>query len=93
MIARMALRQRTVIGYDYVRQADAPDLAKSTVTAIFVADRRPETTVGCGFCGASFETTRAYAIHCWDAHPWVPSRRRCVAARTTSEPLSGESSK
>ena len=71
-VARTAIRQRTVIGYDYVRQTDAPDPAHSTVTAMFVADRRPDTSVNCGSCGASFETTGNHALHCWGAHPWVP---------------------
>ena len=70
-VARTALRQRTVIGYDYVQRADAPDPAQTTVTAKFVADRFPESTIKCGSCGASFETTGNHALHCWDARPWV----------------------
>ena len=64
MLARTDIRQRTVVGYDYVRRADAPDPTHSTVMAMFVADRRADTSVKCGSCGLSFETTRDHALHC-----------------------------
>ena len=80
-LARSAFRRRTVIGYDYVRRSAAPDPIRSTVTAMFVAERWPKTTYECGSCEALFDTARDHALHCWDAHPWVPNpeqvRRRC----------------
>ena len=70
-LAQSALRRRTVIGFDYVQRSDAPDPIRSTVTAMFVTERWPETTYECGSCGALYDTAREHALHCWDAHPWV----------------------
>ena len=72
-LSRSALHRRTVIGYDYVRRSDAPDPVQSTVTAMFVTGCWPETTYECGSCEARFDTAREHALHCWDAHPWVPN--------------------
>ena len=69
-VAQTGVRQRTVVGYDYVCQGATPDPAHTTVTAMFVA-RRSDTTIECGSCGASFETTKEHAIHRWDAHQWA----------------------
>ena len=54
--ARSALRRRTVIGCDYVQRSAAPDPIKSTVTAMFVTERWPETTYEYRSCEAPFDT-------------------------------------
>ncbi|WP_408960750.1 hypothetical protein [Natrinema sp. 74] len=73
------------IGYEYVRRSAAPDPISSTVTAMFVAERWPEATYEFGSCEARFDTARHHALHCWEAHPWVPNpeqvRRRYHADR------------
>jgi len=45
-----------VISYDYVQQADAPDSVRSTVTAMFVTERWPETTYEYRLCETLFDT-------------------------------------
>ena len=72
-LAQSALRRQMVIGYDYVRRSAAPDPIRSTVTAMFVTERWPETTYECESCEALFDTAREHALHCWVAHPWVPN--------------------
>ena len=65
-------RRITLQTNNYVQQADAPEPVHSPVTAMVVADRRPDTSVKCGSCEASFETTTDHALHCWESHPLVP---------------------
>jgi uncharacterized C2H2 Zn-finger protein len=84
-LARSALHRRTVIGYDYVRRSSAPDPIRSTVTAMFVTERWPETTYECGSCEALFDTARDHALHCWDAHPWVPNPEQVRRRRHPDE--------
>ncbi|MHC3381804.1 hypothetical protein [Haloarcula sp. H-GB5] len=72
-LAQSALRRRTVIGNNYFRRSTAPVPVRTTVTAMFVTERWPETTYKCGSCEALFDTPREHALHCWDAHPWVPN--------------------
>ncbi|GAB7120991.1 hypothetical protein [Natrinema pallidum] len=72
-LAQSALRRRTVIGYEYVRRAAAPDPVRSTVTAMFVTEHWPEATYECGSCESRFDSARNHALHCWEAHPWVPN--------------------
>ena len=84
-LARSALRRRTVIGYDYVRQSATPDPVRTTVTAMFVTERWPETTYECGSCEALFDTPREHALHCWDAHPWVPNPEQVRRHRQADE--------
>ena len=84
-LARSALRRRTVIGYDYVRRSTAPDPVRTTVTAMFVTERRPETIYECGSCEALFDTARDHALHCWDAHPWVPNPEQVRRHRQADE--------
>ena len=81
-----------MIGYDYLPQADALDPAKSTVTAMFVADRYPETTVVCGSCGASLKTIEERASTAGTRTHGCRSRRRSVVGQTTSEYSPGENS-
>ena len=68
-LAGSALRRQTVIGYDDVWRSAAPDPIRSTVTAMFVTERWPETTYECGSCEALFDMARDHTLHCWDAHP------------------------
>ena len=84
-LARSALRRRTVIGYDYVRRSTAPDPIRSTVTAMFVTERWPEMTYECGSCEALFDTPREHALHCWEAHPWVPNPEQVRRRRQPDE--------
>lgn len=84
-LARSALRRRTVIGYDYVRRSVAPDPVRSTVTAMFVTERWPETIYECGSCEALFDTPREHALHCWEAHPWVPNPEQVRRHRQADE--------
>lgn len=84
-LARSALRRRTVIGYNYVRRATAPDPVRSTVTAKFVTERSPETIYECGSCEALFDTARDHALHCWEAHPWVPNPEQVRRHRKADE--------
>ena len=84
-LAQSALRQRTVIGYDYVRRSAAPDPIRSTVTAMFVTERWPETIYECGSCEALFDTAREHALHCWDVHPWVPNPEQVRRRRQPNE--------
>ena len=84
-LARATLRRRTVIGYDYVRRAAAPSPVRSTVTAMFVAERWPETTYECGSCEALFDSARNHALHCWNAHPWVPNPEQVRRRRRADE--------
>lgn len=72
-LTQSALRRRTVIGYEYVRWAAAPDPVRSTVTAMFVTERWPETTYECGSCEARFYSARNHTFHFWEIHPWVPN--------------------
>jgi len=84
-LARSALRRRTVIGYDYVRRSAAPGPIRSTVTAMFVTERWPGTTYECGSCEALFDSARDHALHCWDAHPWVPNPEQVRRRRQSDE--------
>jgi uncharacterized C2H2 Zn-finger protein len=84
-LARSALRRGTVIGYDYVRWSVAPDPVRSTVTAMFVTERWPETTYECGSCKALFDSAREHALHCWEAHPWVPNPEQVRRRRHPDE--------
>ncbi|MBX0325050.1 hypothetical protein EGH21_18640 [Halomicroarcula sp. F13] len=84
-LARAALRRRTVVGYDYVRRGAAPTPVRSTVTAMFVAERWPETTYECGSCEALFDSARNHALHCWNAHPWVPNPEQVRRRRRADE--------
>jgi len=84
-LARSVLRRQTAIGYDYVRRSAAPDPVRSTVTAMFVAKRWPETAYECGSCEALFDTAREHALHCWDAHPWVPNPEQVRRRREADE--------
>jgi len=84
-LARSALRRRTVIDYDYVQRSTAPDPIRSTVTAMFVSEGWPETTFKCGSCEALFDTARNHALHCWDAHPWVPNPEQVRRRRHPDE--------
>lgn len=84
-LAQSALRQQTVIGYDYVRRSVAPDPIRSTVTAMFVTERWPETIYECGSCEALFDTAREHALHCWDVHPWVPNPEQVRRRRQPNE--------
>jgi uncharacterized C2H2 Zn-finger protein len=72
-LARSVLRRRTAIGNDHVRRSAAPDSVRSTVTAMFITERWPETTYECGSCEALFDMARDYVLHCWDAYLWVPN--------------------
>jgi len=84
-VARTAMRQRTVLGYRYVQQSEAPKPVATTVTAMFVSEPCPEDTYACGSCGDKFESPRAHALHCWEDHPWVPNpeqvRLRCSSTK------------
>ena len=84
-LARSALRRWTVVGYDYVRRSAAPNPVRSTVTAMLVTERWPETTYECGSCEALFDTARDHALHCWDAHPWVPNPEQVRRRRQADE--------
>ena len=84
-LAQSALRRRTVIGYDYVRRSAAPDPIRSTVTAMFVTERWHETIYECGSCEALFDTARDHALHCWEAHPWVPNPEQVRRNRQADE--------
>ena len=84
-LAQSALHRRMVIGYDYVRRSAAPDPIRSTVTAMSVTERWPETTYECGSCRAPFDTTRDHALHCWDVHPCVPNPEQVRRRRHPDE--------
>jgi hypothetical protein len=72
-LARTAIEQRTVIGYDYVRRAKAPAPVETTVTAKELTSSWGETTYECGACGEDFAEPLNHALHCWDEHPWIPT--------------------
>ena len=84
-LAQSALRRQTVIGYDYIRRSAASDPIRATVTAMFVTKRWPEITYECGSCGVLFDTAREHALHCWDAHLWVPNPEQVRRRRQPDE--------
>lgn len=71
--ARTGLEQRTVVGYDYIHWADSPDPIRTTVTGKELTSSWGETVYECGECGETFEIPLEHALHCWDAHPWIPT--------------------
>jgi len=70
---------------DYVQRSAASDPVRSTVTAMFVTERWTETAYECGSCEALFDTTQEHALHCWDAHPWVPNPEQVRCRRKADE--------
>nr|WP_233741105.1 hypothetical protein [Halobaculum saliterrae] len=52
---------------------------------MFVTECWPETAYECGSCEALFDTAREHALHCWDAHPWVPNPEQVRRRRHADE--------
>jgi hypothetical protein len=71
--ARVGLKRRSTIGYDYVRRIEAPDPIRTTVTANALASKWGETTYGCFTCGHTFDAPLDHAVHCWEEHPSIPT--------------------
>lgn len=72
-IARTALRQPIAVGYNSVRQSDAPDPVQTTMTAMFVSEPWPDATHECRSCVKVFASPKTDTPHCWEAHPWMPN--------------------
>ena len=70
---------------DYVQRSAESDPVRSTVTTMFVTERWPETAYECGSCEALFDATQEHALHCRDAHPWVPNPEQVCYRRKADE--------
>jgi hypothetical protein len=71
--ARVGLKRRSAIGYDYVRSTEAPDPIRTTVTANELASEWGDTTYECFTCGYTFDAPLDHAVHCWEEHPSIPT--------------------
>jgi len=71
--ARVGLKRRSAIGYDYVHRPEAPDPIRTTVTANELASKWGDTTYECFTCGHSFDAPLDHAVHCWEEHPSIPT--------------------
>ncbi|QCP89556.1 hypothetical protein E6P14_01090 (plasmid) [Haloarcula marismortui ATCC 43049] len=80
-IARIAIRQRTVLGYRYVQRSEAPEPVATTVTARYVSEPWPDDVYECGPCGELFDEPQTHAVHCWKEHFWIPNPKQIRRAR------------
>lgn len=52
---------------------------------MFVSEPWPDATYEWGSCGAAFDSPQAHALHCWEAHPWVPNPEQVRIQRPDTE--------
>lgn len=58
---------------------------ETTVTAMVVSEPWPDAPYECGSYGTAFDSPQAHALHCWEAHPWVPNPEQVRFQRPDTE--------
>lgn len=71
--ARVGLKRRSAIGYNYVHRTEASNPIRTTATANELASQWGDMTYECFTCGHTFEVPVDHAVRCWEEHPSIPT--------------------